>query len=98
MAAALRRDTDAATHGMMASLVHRYLDSHFESAPELLRSMGDPAAGVVSDVNLSNLGRYPFPTTHTFPGTVGAVHMVGHHLVNSASPFGCVGQACLCRW
>lgn len=38
--------------------------------------------GVMSDVNLSNLGRYPFPRTHDL-NNLGTIHVKGLHLYNS---------------
>jgi hypothetical protein len=43
--------------------------------------------GVVRDVNLSNLGRYPFPTVHDL-GDLGAIRVKGLHLYNSMPHIG----------
>jgi hypothetical protein len=43
--------------------------------------------GIVRDVNLSNLGRYPFPTVHDLGG-VGAMRVEGLHLYNSMPHIG----------
>ncbi|KAJ3097866.1 hypothetical protein HDU97_004486 [Phlyctochytrium planicorne] len=77
-----KRFTDEGRKGFM-SLVPSIF-AHYKLSPTVEKWEMPAKQGVFSDVNLSNLGRYPFATTHDLGEGRGELAIDGIHLYNSA--------------
>ncbi|KAI9092585.1 hypothetical protein DFS34DRAFT_632408 [Phlyctochytrium arcticum] len=60
-----------------------FIHHNTQTEEQVARTGETLVKGVVSDLNFSNLARYPFPTTHTFPSS-SAIEIESVHLVNNA--------------
>ncbi|KAJ3299397.1 hypothetical protein HK104_009098 [Borealophlyctis nickersoniae] len=85
-----KKMTETAMKSTVAALFHRFIHTYMGDAKSLARTCSPLKKSVNSDINFSNIGRYPFPTTHTFPTPLGGgkVDIQGVHLYNSVSGVG----------
>ncbi|KAI8843602.1 hypothetical protein BC829DRAFT_446218 [Chytridium lagenaria] len=63
----------------MAQIV--YMHNRFTSTTT--KSEIDVPKAIFTDLNLSNLGQYPYNTVHHLPGALGAIELEGFHFYNS---------------
>lgn len=85
------RKAKAGTEELMESfearVVHDVIGNVFKTYEGLRKLFGDLPGATLGDVNLSNIGPYPFPTTHQVGGDA-SIRIKSHHLVNSNNLLG----------
>ncbi|KAJ3149809.1 hypothetical protein HDU89_003566 [Geranomyces variabilis] len=64
----------------------RLFDTYLAKEPENLPDT--PGADINGDMNFSNMGKYPFQTTHTFASGAGSIEVEGVHYYNSLAGIG----------
>ncbi|KAI8919984.1 hypothetical protein DFJ77DRAFT_437669 [Powellomyces hirtus] len=68
-ARAARKSTIQSLNNSQARMMFRIFDNYFFDEKSTAQALAGKENPVIGDVNFSNLGRYMFPTIHTFPSS-----------------------------
>ncbi|KAJ3182608.1 hypothetical protein HDU87_007946 [Geranomyces variabilis] len=82
----VKKTTDKGFASYETGIRLRLFDSYFSKEPENLSTT--PGADIIGDINFSNMGRYPFQTTHTLPNGGGSIEIDSVHYYNSHTGMG----------
>ncbi|KAJ3168823.1 hypothetical protein HDU88_001150 [Geranomyces variabilis] len=83
----VKKTTDKGFDSYETGIRLRLFDSYLAKEPE--KNLPDtPGADIIGDMNFSNMGKYPFQTTHTFASGAGSIEIESVHYYNSHAGIG----------
>ncbi|KAI8592282.1 hypothetical protein BDZ88DRAFT_407440 [Geranomyces variabilis] len=82
----VKKTTDKGFASYETGIRLRLFDSYLAKEPENLPDT--PGANIIGDMNFSNMGKYPFQTTHTFVSGAGSIEVESVHYYNSLAGIG----------